>query len=217
MTLLSPHPWPIIPVRDDFDSSQLAIQWQSPRVVLDDKFISLQALKSYLRLYGRESIASLFEQALVARHQQSFKIEASTCVEFNPENFQQMAGLVAFYNTDSFYYLFIIHAKHSKRCLGLMKCEKGVVSYPIEKEYFLDDWQQVCLKLIIDFDRIRFAYSKDATHWTHIGWEQDASILSDEHAMPCGFTGNFVGMACQDMSGTGKYADFDWFEYRELE
>lgn len=29
------------------------------------------------------------------------------------------------------------------------------------------------------------------------------------------FTGAFVGMACQDMSGAGLAADFDWFEYRE--
>ena len=34
--------------------------------------------------------------------------------------------------------------------------------------------------------------------------------------MPIGFTGNFVGMACQDISGSGKASDFDWFEYREL-
>lgn len=213
---LPTHPWPAIPARDDFDHSKLSIQWQAPRVVLNEKFMSLEARKGHLRLYGRESITSLFEQTLVARRQQSFKVEASTCVEFNPENFQQMAGLVAFYNSDSFYYLFLTHAKHSKRCLGLMKCEKGVISYPIEKEYPLDDWPQVCLKLTIDYDRIRFAYSKDAQHWTNISWEQDASILSDEHALPCGFTGNFVGMACQDVSGAGKHADFDWFEYKEL-
>jgi xylan 1,4-beta-xylosidase len=29
------------------------------------------------------------------------------------------------------------------------------------------------------------------------------------------FTGAFVGVACQDMSGTARPADFDCFEYRE--
>ena len=45
----------------------------------------------------------------------------------------------------------------------------------------------------------------------------DASILSDEATAPGApnFTGAFVGMACQDMSGTAHAADFDWFEYRE--
>ena len=45
----------------------------------------------------------------------------------------------------------------------------------------------------------------------------DASILSDEATAPGlpNFTGAFVGMACQDLAGTAKPADFDWFEYRE--
>lgn len=213
---LPAHPWPAPHQRDNFNDDTLALHWQALRVKLDDGFISLTARKGYLRLYGRESIASQFEQTLVARRQQSFHIEASTCVEFEPENFQQLAGLVAFYNTDAFYYLYLTWAPHSKRCLGLMKCEKGVVSYPIEKEYPLDDWTRVCLKLTIHHDRIHFAYSRDGQDWTAVSWEQDASILSDEHALPCGFTGNFVGMACQDMSGARKPADFAWFEYREL-
>src|SRR5690606_40466749 len=114
-----------------------------------DRIASLKARKGYLRLYGRESIVSLFEQSLIARRQQSFHIEASTCVEFTPQSFQQMAGLVAFYSTESFYYLFLSHAPHSKRCLGLMRCERGNVSYPVEKEYPLDDHERVYLKLVI--------------------------------------------------------------------
>ena len=47
----------------------------------------------------------------------------------------------------------------------------------------------------------------------------DASILSDEATLPGqpNFTGAFVGMACQDMAGTGAPADFDWFDYVERE
>jgi xylan 1,4-beta-xylosidase len=44
----------------------------------------------------------------------------------------------------------------------------------------------------------------------------DMSQLSDEAGpqhLP-NFTGTFVGMACQDMSGEGLAADFDWFCYR---
>lgn len=213
---LPAHPWPKIAEREDFNGEKLPIHWMAPRVRLDD-ISSLNDRKGYLRLYGRESITSMFEQSLVARRQEHFHIEVATCVEFNPENFQQLAGLVAFYNTDSFYYLYLTWAPHSKHCLGLMKCEKGVISYPIEKEYPLDNYQAVGLKLTIHDERIRFYYSIDEQNWTAVSWEQDASILSDEHAMPCGFTGNFVGMACQDLSGARKPADFKWFEYSELE
>jgi hypothetical protein len=40
---------------------------------------------------------------------------------------------------------------------------------------------------------------------------------SDEATAPGlpNFTGAFVGMACQDISGSGCPADFDWFEYVE--
>jgi xylan 1,4-beta-xylosidase len=97
-----------------------------------------------------------------------------------------------------------------------MKCEKGNISYIIEKDYILDGWEDIYLKLEIENERIRFFYSRDGKRWHVAGWEDDASILSDEHAIPVGFTGNFVGMACQDMSGVSLPADFDWFEYREL-
>ena len=210
------HPWPQAPARDDFDADTLSIEWQAPRVPLDGEMLDLTARPGHLRLYGRESIVSLFEQSLVARRQTSFHIEATTCVAFTPDSFQQMAGLVAFYNTDNFYYLFLSRAPHASTCLGLMRCEQGAVSYPVEKEYPVEGWEKVYLRLVIQDGRIAFFYSRDGERWAAVGWEQDASILSDEHAVPCGFTGNFVGMACQDLTGQRKHADFDWFEYRDL-
>jgi xylan 1,4-beta-xylosidase len=47
----------------------------------------------------------------------------------------------------------------------------------------------------------------------------DAGILSDEASLPGlpNFTGAFVGMACQDMSGTATPADFAYFRYAGLE
>jgi xylan 1,4-beta-xylosidase len=62
-----------------------------------------------LRLYGRETPGSLFHQALVARRQQSHCFRASTAVEFEPENFQQMAGLICYYNSFKYHYLYITH------------------------------------------------------------------------------------------------------------
>lgn len=213
---LPTHTFPEKPVRDVFDTPSLSPCWQMPRVKFDENVGSLSARPGYLRLYGRESIVSKFEQSLVARRQQAFNIEASICMEFEPEHFQQMAGLVAFYNTDAFYYLYVTRGEHAKRCLGLMACEKGNVSFTIEKEYPLDNFEEIYLKLVIEEASIRFYYSDNGRDWYAAGWQQDASILSDEHALPCGFTGNFVGVACQDLSGMRKHADFSWFEYRTL-
>ena len=62
---------------------------------------------------------------------------------------------------------------------------------------------------------IRFYYSIDQENWQPIGPKLDSEALSDEMADPMGFTGMFVGIACQDLSGKRKYADFDYFLYEE--
>src|SRR5690606_33786423 len=116
------------PERDDFDQPTLGIEWQSPRVS-PQEVCSLTARPGYLRLSGRESITSQFEQSLVARRQQAKHVQATTCMQFEPEHFQQMAGLVAFYSTDSFYYLYVSRAEHAKKALSVIKCERGNVSF----------------------------------------------------------------------------------------
>ena len=40
------------------------------------------------------------------------------------------------------------------------------------------------------------------------------SFLSDEACAEGWFTGTMIGICCQDLTGFGKYADFDWFEVR---
>jgi xylan 1,4-beta-xylosidase len=207
--------WEKEPARDDFDNSALRPCYQSLRIPLDDSLMSLTEKPGFLRLKGAESILSHFRQALVARRIDAFKVSASTCVEFEPSSFQQLAGLAAFYSTESFYYLYISRADHASKCLGLMKCERGVVTYPVEKEFPVEGWKRVFLGLDMDHERLGFRFSPDGKTWSRIGWEMDSSILSDEHASPCGFTGAFVALCCQDLSGSGHHADFDYLEYRD--
>jgi xylan 1,4-beta-xylosidase len=75
----------------------------------------------------------------------------------------------------------------------------------------------VHLRAEVDYERLRFAYRIEGGDWHWLPEQFDASILSDEAAAPGtpNFTGAFVGMCCQDMSGTRLPADFDYFEYRE--
>jgi xylan 1,4-beta-xylosidase len=73
------------------------------------------------------------------------------------------------------------------------------------------------LRVEVDYERLRFAWRAQSGSWQWLPQVFDASILSDEATAPGlpNFTGAFVGMACQDLAGTGKPADFDWFDYRE--
>jgi|SRR5581483_362018 len=72
-----------------------------------DELFSLSARPGHLRLYGREAVGSLFRQALVARRQQAHCFSAATVVDFEPEYFQQMAGLICYYNGSKSHYLYI--------------------------------------------------------------------------------------------------------------
>jgi beta-xylosidase len=73
-------------------------------------------------------------------------------------------------------------------------------------------------EIAVSGSRLLFAYRIGAaTPWQWLPQPFDASILSDEATAPGlpDFTGALVGMACQDLAGSGQPADFDWFEYRE--
>jgi xylan 1,4-beta-xylosidase len=67
----------------------------------------------------------------------------------------------------------------------------------------------------VDHERLYFGYRVGRGPLAWLPEQFDASILSDEATMPGApnFTGAFVGMACQDLAGTGHAADFGYFEY----
>lgn len=211
-------PFPLI----EFSSGELPVDFQWLRTPFPEEIFSLTERPGFLRLKGRESIGSWFTQALVARRQQAFSVVASTCVEFEPENFQQMAGLVCYYNTHKFHYLFIgfdeVHGRH----IGVMSClgdQSWQLSMPLQTqvENYLLPAGKVYLRASIHFEHLRFSYSMDQENWVELPLKLEASVLSDEAGKGEGanFTGAFIGMAAQDLSGVQKPADFSWFEYIE--
>jgi len=214
------HPFPPPPARHDFDAAQLPLEFQWLRTPWPEELFSLTARSGHLRLYGRETIGSPFKQALVARRQQAFCYSASTMVEFEPEHFQQLAGLVFYYGATKFHYLYLSHDETVGKHLRVMSAiPDGVVSDAFTPLIPIPPGKRVELRVEVDEERLYFAYRVEGVDqsWQWLDQHFDASILSDEASMPGqpNFTGAFVGVACQDMSGTARPADFDWFEYRE--
>jgi len=215
---LQATPFPAAPGRADFDGPDLPIDFQWLRTPHWEEIFSLVERPGHLRLYGRETIGSLFTQALVARRQQAFCCSVSTAMDFEPEHFQQAAGLVCYYNAVKFHYLHVSHDDDVGRHIRVMsalpdqpQADAFTPPIPIPPG-------RIVLRAEVDFDRLRFAYRVEGTaDWTWLPEQFDASVLSDEASAPGlpNFTGAFVGMACQDLAGTGRPADFDWFEYRE--
>ncbi len=207
--------WEEEPVRDDFDTDKLNIHFQSLRVPLEEDSLTLKERPGYLRLKGTESLHSRFHQSLVARRQQAFCYTASTVVEFEPESFQQMAGLAALYDINNYYYLHITLDDTGKKILKIAKCDAGIYDEPLAEDVPVDGVSRCYLKVEVDYHLLQFSYSTDGKDYVKIGPVFDASTLSDEYTEPCRFTGAFVGLCCQDLSGQRKHADFDFFEYVE--
>jgi xylan 1,4-beta-xylosidase len=208
---------PPSPAREDFDGETLPIDFQWLRTPDADRVFSLRARQGHLRLFGRESIGSLFTQSLVARRQQAHCFSAVTAIDFEPDHFQQMAGLVCYYNSAKFHYFYVscdttgTHLRVMSALPDQVKADAFTPPVPIPSGMPLE------LRVEVDFERLLFAWRVRSGSWHWLPQVFDASILSDEATAPGlpNFTGAFVGMACQDLAGTGKPADFDWFEYRE--
>jgi xylan 1,4-beta-xylosidase len=212
--------FPPTPTREDFNGPQLPIDFQWLRTPWPEEIFSLTARPGFLRLFGRETLGSLFRQSLMARRQQSHCFTATTVVEFEPEHFQQMAGLICYYNSTKFHYLYISYDESLGKHLRVMSCipdslQADAFTPPIA----VSAGKPIHLRVEVDYDRLQFGYRVEGVDndWRRLPQQFDASILSDEAAPPgtANFTGAFVGVACQDMSGTSKHADFDFFEYRE--
>jgi len=173
-----------------------------------------------LRLFGRESIGSWFEQALVARRQTHFSFDAETTLDFAATDERTMAGLVAYYGRYNFFYLAVTAHSDGQRELLIMSSE---ASFPDGRLQFpaapvtIPNTGKVKLALTIRGPRLQFFYGLEGEALQPIGPVLDASILSDEcggHAEHGSFTGAFVGMAAHDLNGTASPADFDYFLYR---
>jgi xylan 1,4-beta-xylosidase len=205
-------------VRRDFEGGELPPEFQWLRTPYPGRLFSLTERPGFLRLYGRESIGSWFEQALVARRQEHFSLRAETEVAFAPTTFQQAAGLVHYYNRHKFHFLAVTHDQRIGRCLMVMSCPgdwpDGRLTFPLGQPIPLPGEGLVKLAAEIDGQDLRFRHFTDGA-WQDAGPALDAGVISDEggRGEHGSFTGAFLGMAAFDTSGTGLPADFSFFSY----
>ena len=214
---LPEHPFPALPVRDDFDRDMLGYPYQTMRVPLPDDVLSLTQRPGWLRLYGRDSLHSRYMQSLVARRQQAFRYTAQTKIDYTPSNYHQTAGLICLYDTDNFFYLYLTRDEEGVKRLSLLCSELGQIRYPIGGGIPVREGV-IFLRACVDNDQLRFFFCYDEEAWEPVGPCLDHSILSDDYYIEHGsyrFTGAFVGLCCQDCGDRSSYADFDYFEYRE--
>ena len=204
--------------RDDFNSRELNLDYQSLRIPMDERYLSLSERPGYLRLFGRSGLSSQFSQSLIAKRMTSYHMAVETEVEYEPKVFKQMAGLIFMYDTENYLYLHITHDEDIGKCITLLKYENKKAEY-LSEYVPIPENKPVRLNLTIDGTDAIFGYSVGKPDNSNCSTEQiappvDASFLSDEACNQGWFTGAMLGICTQDLTGFGLNADFDYFEVR---
>ncbi len=201
--------------RDDFSGEKWNNHFQTLRVPMREK-ASMTARPGWIRLYGRESLESCYQQSLLGFRQQHFCVQVDTKLEFLPESHQQMAGLTYYYNGSCFYYLYVTRDEEKGRVITVMRKLSDSFDMPIGVGRQLPEGKTVWLRMTVQYGCAQFFYSLDGRVYEKLGPELEAWRMSDEEG-PGRFTGAFFCICCQDISGRRKEADFDFVEYQILD
>jgi xylan 1,4-beta-xylosidase len=211
------QPKPRTAVRHDFNGCrELPMDFQWLRSPKPERLFALTG--SALRLFGRESAGSWFEQSLVARRQEDFNFRAETSVLFNPTSYQQVAGLTHYYNRQKFHLLAVTWHETKGRVLTMMSClgdvPDGRLTFPLMTAVPLPGDGPVQLAATVTGANLQFQYD-NGQGWRDVGPVMDASVISDEggRGAHASFTGAFVGMLAFDTSGAACPADYAYFNY----
>ena len=202
-------------IRYDFKEG-VSWDFQTLREPREESWLTIDKSKG-VRLKGRCSLSSFFDQSLLARRVQNFQTEISLRMSFTPDNFQQMAGLCFYYNTQHYHYFHVRGHESGTRELVLITNDKQRITEEIVATTDASAWT---LRGKLDGSRLTFSFQDEVATW-HEGPTVDSSILSDDyvldgHIYHPAFTGMMVGFTCQDLTGSKRAAFFEWFDYKEF-
>ena len=204
--LPAPHPWPVPPVREDFDGTQLGLAWNFLRNPAPESW-SLTERPGSLTLHGNAAtLDDVAAPAFVGRRQQHWHCEASARLDFAPGEGDE-AGLAAFYYNEHHYEVAL--AQRAGRRRVIVRRRIGDLAAIVAEE----DAPPGPVELMIQAER----------HTYHLGYRAGGEFrrlasgatrhLSCE-AAPVGFTGVYFALYA---TGHGKPATeaayFDWFDY----
>ncbi len=202
------------PVERDFASGVLPPEFQWLRTPEPDRIFRMEP--GALVLKGRESIGSWFEQSLVARRQEGLAYRAETTIEFDPESYQQAAGLTTYYNRHKFHAVMISDEPGMGRALTLMSCPgdwpECALNHPVSPVPLNEGPVEISVE--VDHATQQFFYRQGGI-WTAFGPALDASVISDEggRGEHASFTGAFVGVVAFDLTTQGAEARVTRFLY----
>jgi xylan 1,4-beta-xylosidase len=204
---------------DDFAGPALDPQWNTLREPADAAWLSLTERPGWLRLRGRHSLNSTFDQSLVGFRLLHLHCRISAKLEFDSRSFQQTAGLALYYNTGNFYYAAVSRNDDGARELRVLAAVNGSFRELLAPPLPLPDTGAVELAAELDDGRLQFTVGLADAAAVVVAAAIDATTLSDDHVSEgghWGFTGTFAVLCAQDSGDSGRPADFASFRYRRL-
>lgn len=203
---------------DAFDQGHLESSYQSLREPITSAWCRIYNNESGVRLRGRHSLSSTFQQSMLAQRVTHFNYEATTTLSFTPEHFQQMAGMVLYYNTRHYIYLYVRYDENlSKRVLNVLICDNNRYTDVLETPIVLENDDDIHLRFIVNGTTLQAGYAYEPNTWNDVPVTIDCSICSDEYVCQkddymAAFTGAFIGLCCQDSHMQNCWATFRRFE-----
>lgn len=174
-----------------------------------------------LRIYGKNSLFSKYEPAILATRATSLKYEFETAIQFNPEHYSQTAGFGLYYDSNNWIYVHLTYSEEVKsKQLRILQAIKGKkIEYPnIRIEVGIEP---VKLKLLYNNGLVTFKYSIESLAEQTLLENMDVKYLSDEGVNGVegeigGFSGMFNFIASVDAFQRLSYAEFDYYRVLNL-
>jgi alpha-N-arabinofuranosidase len=197
-------------VRDDFNNDLLAFQWNLIRTP-SEKLYSLNQNKGSLRLFLKpETITEKVNPAFIGRRQQHINFTASTLMDFSPQN-KETAGLLVYQNPQYHFKLECL-LKDGKKVIRLTKIKANSTEILAEQEVNV---KKLYLKVSAIGQDYAFYFATNEGEWKLLMDKVDGSMLN--RTIAGGFTGVYLAMyASSNGNKTSNHADFNWFDYQEL-
>jgi xylan 1,4-beta-xylosidase len=172
-----------------------------------------------LRLRGRMSAESLWQQSLLAQRLTEHHAEVEVSVDAEPTTFTQSAGLMLWYDTTSYYQLHVTWAEPESEPQAGQQWAGGRGRRVLVLTHGHPDGARVLatadladgpvrLRAQIDGATARLWSATEAGPWTRVGPGVDFSELSDDFGPRLRFTGALVGISAVDLVDGAFTADF---------
>ncbi|MEU4365273.1 family 43 glycosylhydrolase [Promicromonospora sp. NPDC023987] len=200
--------------------------WSTLREPPGDWVESVPGRPATLRLRGRMSAESLWQQSLLAQRLTEHRADVEVTVDAEPTTFTRSAGLVLWYDTTSYYQLHVTWAEPEGEPQAGQQWAGDQGRRVLVLTHGHPDGARVLatvdladgpirLRAQIDGATARLSSASASAHgsgpWAQVGPDVDFSELSDDFGQRLRFTGAFVGISVIDLVDGAFTADFsDW-------